>query len=579
MLGMKNKEISILMDRMGDLLEFKGENVFRVNAYRKASRILDQLTEDIEKMEAEGRLRQIQGIGEGIAKDIRDYLATGTIERYVAEKKDIPDSALEMMSIPGVGPKSASLVYKELGLKNIDELEKAIQEGKLRELSGFGPKKEENILRGIQLYREGSSRMLLGPAFRLVDEILEYMKPVKAIQRIEPAGSFRRRKESVGDIDILVTAQDPRAVIQHFVEYPGIIDVLGAGDTKSSIRIKGNLQVDLRVVEEDSYGAALQYFTGSKEHNVKLREIARQKGLKVNEYGVYEGDKKIAGKEESDVYESLGMNWIPPELREDIGEIKWAQEGRIPPLLEFKDLKGDLHCHSTWSDGKHPIEELAEYTQKMGYEYLAITDHSGSLKVASGLSSGDLHEQIKEIKSLNRKYQGFTLLTGNEVDILSDGRMDYPDEILKELDFVIASLHIASKKDEKGNTERILAAIHNPYVTTIGHLTGRMVGERDPYPMDIEAIFKAAAETGTALEINSSYQRMDLKDVYARKAYEMGVILSMGTDTHSIDTFRDVRLGISVARRAGIPPEKILNTWPLEKIRQFRLNKIKKLLR
>lgn len=579
MLGMKNKEISILMDRMGDLLEFKGENVFRVNAYRKASRILDQLTEDIEKMEAEGRLRQIQGIGEGIAKDIRDYLATGTIERYVAEKKDIPDSALEMMSIPGVGPKSASLVYKELGLKNIDELEKAIQEGKLRELSGFGPKKEENILRGIQLYREGSSRMLLGPAFRLVDEILEYMKPVKAIQRIEPAGSFRRRKESVGDIDILVTAQDPRAVIQHFVEYPGIIDVLGAGDTKSSIRIKGNLQVDLRVVEEDSYGAALQYFTGSKEHNVKLREIARQKGLKVNEYGVYEGDKKIAGKEESDVYESLGMNWIPPELREDIGEIKWAQEGRIPPLLEFKDLKGDLHCHSTWSDGKHPIEELAEYTQKMGYEYLAITDHSGSLKVASGLSSGDLHEQIKEIKSLNRKYQGFTLLTGNEVDILSDGRMDYPDEILKELDFVIASLHIASKKDEKGNTERILAAIHNPYVTTIGHLTGRMVGERDPYPMDIEAIFNAAAETGTALEINSSYQRMDLKDVYARKAYEMGVILSMGTDTHSIDTFRDVRLGISVARRAGIPPEKILNTWPLEKIRQFRLNKIKKLLR
>ncbi len=579
MLGMKNKEISILMDRMGDLLEFKGENVFRVNAYRKASRILDQLTEDIEKMEAEGRLRQIQGIGEGIAKDIRDYLATGTIERYVAEKKDIPDSALEMMSIPGVGPKSASLVYKELGLKNIDELEKAIQEGKLRELSGFGPKKEENILRGIQLYREGSSRMLLGPAFRLVDEILEYMKPVKAIQKIEPAGSFRRRKESVGDIDILVTTQDPRAVIQHFVEYPGIIDVLGAGDTKSSIRIKGNLQVDLRVVEEDSYGAALQYFTGSKEHNVKLREIARQKGLKVNEYGVYEGDKKIAGKEESDVYESLGMNWIPPELREDIGEIKWAQEGRIPPLLEFKDLKGDLHCHSTWSDGKHPIEELAEYTQKMGYEYLAITDHSGSLKVASGLSSGDLHEQIKEIKSLNRKYQGFTLLTGNEVDILSDGRMDYPDEILKELDFVIASLHIASKKDEKGNTERILAAIHNPYVTTIGHLTGRMVGERDPYPMDIEAIFNAAAETGTALEINSSYQRMDLKDVYARKAYEMGVILSMGTDTHSIDTFRDVRLGISVARRAGIPPEKILNTWPLEKIRQFRLNKIKKLLR
>lgn len=567
------------MDRMGDLLEFKGENVFRVNAYRKASRILDQLTEDIEKMEAEGRLRQIQGIGEGIAKDIRDYLATGTIERYIAEKKDIPDSALEMMSIPGVGPKSASLVYKELGLKNIDELEKAIQEGKLRELSGFGPKKEENILRGIQLYREGSSRMLLGPAFRLVDEILEYMKPVKAIQRIEPAGSFRRRKESVGDIDILVTAKDPRAVIQHFVEYPGIIDVLGAGDTKSSIRIKGNLQVDLRVVEEDSYGAALQYFTGSKEHNVKLREIARQKGLKVNEYGVYEGDKKIAGKEESDVYESLGMNWIPPELREDIGEIKWAQEGRIPPLLEFKDLKGDLHCHSTWSDGKHPIEELAEYTQKMGYEYLAITDHSGSLKVASGLSSGDLHEQIKEIKSLNRKYQGFTLLTGNEVDILSDGRMDYPDEILKELDFVIASLHIASKKDEKGNTERIIAAIHNPYVTTIGHLTGRMMAERDPYPMDIEAIFKAAAETGTALEINSSYQRMDLKDVHARKAYEMGVILSMGTDTHSIDTFRDVRLGISVARRAGIPPEKILNTWPLEKIRQFKLNKIKKLLR
>jgi DNA polymerase (family 10) len=574
---MKNKEISQLMDKMGDLLEFKGENVFRVNAYRKAARTLDQLTEDIEKIEAEGRLRQIPGIGEGITKDIRDYLATGAIERYETEKKGIPDSALEMMNIPGFGPKSASHAFKELGIKSIDELEAAIKAGALRELSGFGAKKEENILRGIQLLREGSTRMLLGLAFDKVEAILEYMKPLKSIHRIEPAGSFRRRKETVGDIDILVTTDKPKEVIKHFTQYPGTLDILGAGDTKSSIRIEGNFQVDLRVVEEEAYGAALQYFTGSKEHNVKIREIARQKGLKVNEYGVFKGEEKIAGKDEAEVYKSLGLHWIPPELREDTGEIDLAREGKLPALVEFKHLKGDIHCHSNWSDGKHTIEELAECARKMGYEYLAITDHSGHLKIAGGLSESDLYDEMMEIKELNKKYSQFTLLTGNEVDILSDGKMDYSDEVLKELDIVIGSLHMGSKKDLKSNTDRVIAAIYNPYVTTIGHLTGRLIGDRDPFPLDIDAIFRAAAETGTAMEINTSYQRMDLKDIHARKAHEMGIILSMGTDTHSIESFKNIRLGIAIARRAGIPPEGILNTWAWEKILKFKQAKLKKL--
>ena len=574
---MRNQEIAELFIRMADVLEFKGENIFRVNAYRKAARTLEQLTEDIEIIHREERLRQIPGIGEGIAKDIQDYLATNRYPRYEEESWGIPEGIYEMLRVPGMGPKTVGLIYKTLHISNLTELEKALQEHKIKDLPGMGAKKEENILNGIRIIREGNTRMPLGIAVDLVSELMTYLAANTDIQQMEAAGSYRRMKETLGDIDILVTGKNPDKIIRHFVAYPEVKEVLGAGETKSSVRIGEHFQVDLRVVEDDSFGAALQYFTGSKEHNVKLREIARQKGLKINEYGVFRGDDKIGGKTEADVYASLNLPWIPPEMREDFGEIELAMAHQLPVLIERKDIQGDFHSHTDWSDGKNTMEEMIEAARGKGYRFLGITDHSTSVKIAGGLEPDELLEQINEIKKVQKKYKEITLLAGSEVDIKTDGSLDYPDEILKELDIVIASLHFGSKKDEKENTRRMLAAIHNPYVNIIAHPTMRLLGERDEYPLDMDAVMKAALETGTALEINSSPLRLDLNDRNTRKARDMGIIIAINTDSHKIASFDSIHLGLGVARRAWLTRENVLNCWSLDDIREFRSRKIKRM--
>ena len=426
---MNNIEISHHLQEFSDLLEFKGENVFKINAYRKAARIIDQMTESVDDLSHDGKLMDIPGIGAGIAKDIQDLLETGRIAKYDQEKEGIPDSALELMAIGSLGPKTASFLFKELHIKSVDELEVAVKEKKLQGIPGYGVKKEENIRRGIELYREGAARMLLGTAFPIVESLLQYLKAFPVVKEAVAAGSFRRMKETVGDIDILCISDEPVKTIEYFNQYPDVEEVIGFGDTKSSIRLINHLQVDLRVLEKDSFGAALQYFTGSKDHNVRIREIARQKGLKVNEYGVFRGDEKVAGKTEEDVYASLGLPWISPELREDNGEIQAAQNNTLPQLIEIKDIQGDLHCHTTWSDGRNSLEEMVDMARGRGYKYMAITDHSSSVKIANGLSPEKLVEQGRVIREMNKKFKDFTILAGSEVDIKPDGSLDFPDEV------------------------------------------------------------------------------------------------------------------------------------------------------
>jgi len=566
---MKNREIADIFDKLGDILEFKNENRFKINAYRKAALVLRDLTEDVAVIAAENRLRNIHGIGEGIEKKIVEYLNTGKMSKFEEEKQGVQKEIFEILSIPGVGPKTAAKLHQERGIETVDQLEEAVKQGKLRDLFGMGEKKEGNILHGIQLLREGSKRMSLGIALPMVNEIIEKMQKTGVVQQIDPAGSLRRMKETIGDIDILATGKDVQKIIDTFIKLPMVKEVLAAGETKASVRVENNVQVDLRVVEKESYGAALQYFTGSKAHNIHLRDIAKRGRLKINEYGVYRGEKSIAGKTEAEIYATLGLPFIPPELREDRGEIESAVKNELPQLIEFKDIKGDLQVHSQWSDGADTIEDIAAQAKKFRYEFIAITDHSASLKVAGGLSPQQVKEQIALIRSLNKKLRGVTLLAGSEVDIKSDGKLDFPDELLKELDIILAAIHTGFKQDEKTITNRLNSAMRNPYVNIIAHPTGRLIGEREPYAVDLDAVMQVAKETGTALEINAYYQRLDLNDIYARKAQESGVMLSLGTDSHHTHQFWMMQLGVGVARRGWVTKSNVLNTYPLVKLKSI----------
>lgn len=566
---MKNREIAEIFDKLGDILEFKNENRFKINAYRKAALILRDLTEDVAVLAAENRLRDISGIGEGIEKKIVEYLNTGKMAKFEEEKQGVPAGIFELLSISGVGPKTVAKLYQEQGIENIKQLEQAIQQGKLRDVAGMGEKKEENILHGIQLLREGSKRMNLGIAVPLVTELIDKMKQTGTVDLIDPAGSLRRMKETIGDIDILATGKDADKIIKAFTRLPMVKEILAAGETKASVRVENHIQIDLRVVDKTSYGAALQYFTGSKSHNIKLRDMAKHRGLKINEYGVYLGEKSIAGKTESEVYATLDLPLIPPELREDRGEIEAATENKLPKLVELKDIKGDLQVHSEWSDGADTLEDIAAQAKQRGYEYIAITDHSSSLKVAGGLSPQDIKEQIGVIRSLNKKLKGVTLLAGSEVDIKSDGALDFPDEILKELDIVLAAVHTGFKQEQQKITNRIKSAMQNPLVNIFVHPTGRLIGARDPYAVDLEAVMQTAKDTGTIMEINAYYQRLDLNDVYARKAQDMGIMLSLGTDSHHIHQFWMMQLGVGIARRGWVTKQNILNTYPLPKLKSI----------
>jgi len=554
---------------MADILEFKGENPFKISAYRKASRIIGDLTQDIEESAKKGELKNIPGIGEGMAQKIEEYLKTGKISKFEEVKKGVSDELIAIMDIPGMGPKTLSMLHKEKGINNFSQLEKALNDGSLLGLFGMGEKKIENIKRGIQLLKQSKGRMNLGVAFPVAKRIVETLRQKTGSKKIEWAGSLRRMKENIGDIDILATGKDKEKILQVFTHLPEVKGVLASGETKASMIVEGGTQIDLRVVEEDSYGAALQYFTGSKGHNIHLRGIAKAKGIKINEYGAFKGEKKIAGKEEKDIYRSLGMDWIEPELREDRGEIEAAQKGRLPELLQESEIKGDLHVHSKWSDGTSSIEEIAQAAQKRGYQYVAICDHSKSLKIAHGLDESRLLKQIEEIDRINEKLKGFQILKGTEVDILSDGKLDFSEKILEKLDLAVAAIHSGFKQDKGKMTKRIIQALENPHIHVLAHPSGRLLGARDPYEVEMDELMESAKKYGKALEINAYFERLDLDDIHCRKAKEMGIRVGIGTDAHHLDQMWMMSLGAAVARRGWLETKDVLNTLSLKEILQW----------
>ena len=563
---MKNKELANLFEKMADILEFKGENPFKISAYRKASRIIGDLTQDIEEITEKGDLKNIPGIGEGMAQKIVEYLKTGKVSKFEEVRKGVPEELIAIRDIPGMGPKTLSMLHKEKGISNLSQLEKALEDGSLMGLFGMGEKKIENIKRGIQLLKQSKGRMNLGLAFPVAKQIVETLRYKTGSKKIEWAGSLRRMKENIGDIDILAAGPDKKKIFQVFTHLSEIKEVLASGETKASVIVEGGTQVDLRVVEEDSYGAALQYFTGSKGHNIHLRGIAKAKGIKINEYGVFKGMKKIAGKDEKDVYRVLGMDWIEPELREDRGEIEASQKGRLPKLVQESEIKGDLHVHSKWSDGTSSIEEIAQAAQNRGYQYVAICDHSKSLRIAHGLDESRLMKQIEEIDRINEKLKGFQILKGTEVDILSDGKLDFPEKILGKLDIVVAAVHSGFKQDKVKMTKRIVRALENPFVNMIAHPSGRLLGARDPYEVEIEELMEAAKKYGKALEINAYFERLDLDDIHCRKAKETGVRVGIGTDAHHLDQMWMMSLGVAVAKRGWLEAKDVLNTLSLKEI-------------
>ena len=571
---MKNKEIAAILARIGDALEIKGEAGFKVLAYRKAARILEDLTEDVEKIAQQKKLQEIPGIGSGMAKKIEEYLATGQMKKYQEALASIPESLLDLLEIQNLGAKTLHLAYQKLGVENLTDLKRVIEDGSLAKLYGLGEKKVENIKKGIEIYEQAQQRIPIFEAVNIVEEVINYLQQSPLVGRLSPAGSLRRMKETVGDIDILATGKKGAQIIDHFTKFTGVSRVLAAGETKGSAMIstpQGERQVDLRIVDESEYGAALQYFTGSKAHNIKLRSMARERGLKISEYGVFKGEKKIAGYDEKEVYKTLDLPLIPPELREDRGEIELAAKGKLPKIVDYNDIKGDLHVHSRYSDGNLSLPELAQIAKKLNYQYIAVCDHSQAAKYAHGLTIHRLQEQIKEIDIINQKLQGLKILKGIEVDILADGQLDLPDSILKELDIVLAAIHSGFKKNV---TERIIKAMENPWVSIIAHPSGRLISKREGYEVDLDKVLIKAKEKGKILELNAYYDRLDLNEFYLKKAKELGIKISIGTDTHYASGFLMMRFGVGIARRAWLEKEDILNCLSyvelLKKLKQFK---------
>lgn len=566
-----NAEIAKTLYEIGEILTIKGDR-FRSRAYNMAAQRVTVLTEDIRVIAERGELEQIPGVGKSIALTISDILENSESEVLNDLRESLPPGVLRMIEIEGIGPKLAMRFSQELNITGIEELEKAAKEQRLRGLKGLGAKKEENIIKAISEYKNRSTRFLLGEVLPIIQGILTYMGGNEAVRRVEVAGSARRRKETVGDLDVLVSSNEPEKVTEHFVSMPPIVRILGQGPTKSTVVLRNMLQVDLRVIPPESYGAALQYFTGSKEHNVKLRTIGVKAGLKLNEYGLYdrETDELIAAEDEETIYESMGMRWMPPEIRENTGEMEAAMEDRLPELVALDQIKGDLHIHTDYSHAVDPLEHMVEKAVSMGHQYIAITDHSKGLAIAKGLSEKRLAKLIKEIETLDAEYPEVRVTKGTECDIKGDGSLDYSDDTLSQLDFVIASVHTGFQNDEEKLTQRMVDAIHNPYVKAIGHPTGRLIQRRSPYALDLDRVFEVAAEQNVFMEINGSPSRLDLTDVNARRAKEMGVKLSLGSDAHSVSQMEFLPLSVAVARRGWLTQEDVVNTWELEKVLGYR---------
>ena len=558
-----NGEISRVLNELADLLDIKGDNQFRVRAYRNAARSVETLPKPAGELLAEGTdLSSFPGIGGAIAEKIQQLVETGTISQLDSLKKEIPEELLELLKIPELGPRRVGDLYRHLGVESVDDLRKAADENKIDDVPGFGKKLTDSIRRNLGKLREGTEerRILLSEAQEIADALVAYLRDGGEVERIEVAGSYRRRKETIGDLDILVIAESDSGIMERFVSYDGVQEVISHGDTRSSVVLRGGTQVDLRLLDAGSYGSALMYFTGSKEHNVALRSIAQNKGYKVSEYGIYRDEERVAGATEEDVFGALGMAWVAPEIRENLGEVEAARTGELPDLIDLTQIKGDLHAHTNWSDGMFSLDEMARAAMERGYAYLAVTDHSKGLTVANGLDEERLHKQVDEISRLNQGFSDFRLLAGTEVNINKDGSLDLHDDVLARLDVVVCSIHSNLDLPKEEQTERILRAMENPYCAIIGHPTGRQLGKRPGYELDLERIFEAAGKHGVILEINAQPERLDLRDAHARLAGKAGIPVAISTDAHSTRNLDYMRFGVSQARRAWLSATDVVNT-------------------
>lgn len=579
-----NKDVAELLDQVASILQILDANRFRVIAFQNAAEAIKNYPQDIHALYADGKLESIAGVGKGIAGALRELFDTGTVAEFDELKVQVPLGVVEMMQVPDMGPKKARRLWEELEITSVEELKSAAEAGQLRKLKGFGAKSEEKILKGIELLaKRGDDRTPIGEARPLAMSLVEGLQhalPDGTIERIEIGGSLRRWKETIGDLDLLCVSNDPKATMKAFQGLPQVHDVTHAGDTKSSVILTTGMQVDLRVVEAKHWGAALQYFTGSKEHNVPVRELALRQGWSLNEYGLTatgkgdapEGEERFFA-EEAELYEFLGMAWVPPELRENRGELQAAREHKLPTLITLDDIRGELHGHSTWSDGTASIEEMAEAARARGYHYWALCDHSVGLGMVGGLDGERLQEQANEIARLNAQYEeqglDFRLLRGTEVEILADGTLGLPDEVLAELDVVVASIHSGLRQERETITERCLKAIRNPHVDILGHATGRLIGSRAPSEIDMERVLQSCLETGTVPEINAHPSRLDINDIYARRAVEIGCKIAINSDAHATDGMAIMPYGIATARRAWLTADDVINTRPLPNMLQL----------
>lgn len=581
---MSNAELARLLELFADLQEVAGENRFRIRAYRNAARSLLDLPEQVEVMLADGRdLTQIPGVGKEIAEKLQTMVQTDELPQLTELARQVPVGVAEVMRVKGMGPKLAGAAWAELGIDSVDALEAAAKAGRLGALAGFGEKRQATILKNIDAYRRNVARARIGEIDPVITPLLTALRAVKGAKRVEVAGSYRRRQETVGDIDLLAIAEDDSAaaaITSAFTAYPEVAELLSSGATRSSVRLRNGIEVDLRVMDEDSFGAALLYFTGSKAHNVRLRQLALDRGWHLTEYGLFEGTgqegatplssgKRLASRSEQDIYRKLGLQYVEPELREARGEIEAAASGKLPRLVTLADIRGDLHMHSTWSDGRASTQAMLEACAARGYAYMALTDHSKALAMTGGLDEAKLARQWEELDRVTTEVPGITLLRGMEVDILKDGSLDLSDEWLEKLDIVLISVHSHFGLSEAEQTQRIVTAVSHPQVNILCHPTGRLLGARDGYAVNLSAVFEACASNGVAVELNASYQRLDLSDVNVMAARQHGLMVSVGTDAHDVAELDGMALGVDQARRAWLTREAVLNALPLDALRKF----------
>ncbi len=563
-----NPDIARIFEEIADLLEIQGANPFRVRAYRNAARTLSELGMDLAaRIKRNEEIPHLPGIGKDLAEKIHEIVTTGHCRALDELRTEIPPALTELLKIPGLGPKRVNALYSELNVRTTEQLQRAAAQGRIHQLPGFGEKTEHHILETIEAHLVRQDRIILAMAQQYADALLDYLRRVPGVKQVEVAGSYRRFKETVGDLDVLVTGANGREIIDQFITYDEIAEVQSHGTTRATVVLKSGLQVDVRVVEEKSFGAAMHYFTGSKAHNIAIRRLGQQRGLKINEYGVFRGDEYVTGKTEASVFDAVGLPFIPPELREDRGEVEAAREGRLPKLVALEDLKGDLHAHTKATDGRNTLLEMAMAAKERNLEYLAITEHSQRLTVAKGFNAKRLRAQMEEIDRLNEELHGITLLKGIEVDILEDGRLDLPNDVLAELDLVVASVHSRFNLSRADQTSRILRAMEHPHFTILAHPSGRLLGERAAYEVDIPRIIRQTRERGCFLELNSQPERLDLVDTYCRMAKEEGVLISIDSDAHSVLDIRNLRWGIGQARRGWLEKKDVLNTRSLAKLR------------